>query len=145
MIHPMIDEAVPEALRQQLVRLDGQRVAFAGIAAPVLESFLGRLRVELTCASNAIEGNTLSLRETPLVVEEKLAPGEGKTLRDTTQCLVVEVVERSLDLAAGITTGQALSELALPSAWNADGEAPLKPKRRKPRRWGRGIRRLETG
>lgn len=73
---------IPESLREQLARLDAKRAAFAGLSAPVLESLLGRLRVELTYSSNALEGNTLSLRETQLVVEEKLTPGQGKTLRE---------------------------------------------------------------
>jgi Fic family protein len=73
---------VPDALREQLLRLDRKRAAFADVAAPTLESFRGRLRVELTYSSNAIEGNTLSLRETQLIVEEGLLPGEGKTLRE---------------------------------------------------------------
>jgi len=78
----MSNQPIPETLRQQLARLDEKRAAFAGLSAPAVESLLGRLRVELTYASNAIEGNTLSLRETQLVVEEGLAPGQGKTLRE---------------------------------------------------------------
>lgn len=78
MSHPPI----PDSLRQQLARLDQKRAAFAFLSGPVVESLNGSLRVELTYASNAIEGNTLSLRETQLVVEEGLAPGLGKTLRE---------------------------------------------------------------
>lgn len=73
---------IPESLRSQLLRLDQKRVRCVGLPAPVLESLQGRLRVELTYASNAIEGNTLSLRETQLLVEEGLLPGTGKTLRE---------------------------------------------------------------
>ncbi len=73
---------IPESLREQLTRLDVKRKTFAGMSVPALESLLGRLRVELTYSSNALEGNTLSLRETQLVVEEKLTPGQGKTLRE---------------------------------------------------------------
>lgn len=78
----MSNKPIPESLREQLARLDAKRQAFSGLSAPVVESLFGRLRIELTYSSNAIEGNTLSLRETQLVVEEKLAPGEGKTLRE---------------------------------------------------------------
>ena len=78
----MSNQPIPDPLRQQLARLNEKRAAFAGLSAPAVESLLGRLRVELTYASNAIEGNTLSLRETQLVVEEGLAPGQGKTLRE---------------------------------------------------------------
>jgi len=78
----MSNQPILETFRQQLARLDEKRAAFAGLSAPSVESLLGRLRVELTYASNALEGNTLSLRETQLVVEEGLAPGQGKTLRE---------------------------------------------------------------
>lgn len=78
----MSNKPIPESLREQLARLDSKRQAFSGLSAPALESLFGRLRVELTYSSNAIEGNTLSLRETQLVVEEKLTPGQGKPLRE---------------------------------------------------------------
>lgn len=70
----MSNSTIPDTLRHQLARLDQKRAAFAGLAAPVVESLYGSLHVELTYASNAMEGNTLSLRETQLVVEEGLAP-----------------------------------------------------------------------
>ncbi len=78
----MSHQTIPDPLREQLARLDAKRIAFAGLAAPVLESLYGRLRVELTYSSNAIEGNTLSLRETQLIVEEGLTPNHGKSLRE---------------------------------------------------------------
>lgn len=78
----MSQRPIPEALQQQLERLDEKRAGFAALAPPIVESLAGRLRVELTYSSNAIEGNTLSLRETQLVVEEKLVPAQGKTLRE---------------------------------------------------------------
>lgn len=78
----MNSSPIPHLLHEQLARLDIKRQSFAGMSAPALESLLGRLRVELTYSSNALEGNTLSLRETQLVVEEKLTPGQGKTLRE---------------------------------------------------------------
>ena len=76
MSHPPI----PDPLRDRLARLDQKRAAFAGLSVPVVESLYGSLRVELTYASNALEGNTLSLRETQLIVGEGLVPGPGKTL-----------------------------------------------------------------
>ena len=78
----MSRQTIPDPLREQLARLDAKRIAFAGLAAPVLDSLYGRLRVELTYSSNAIEGNTLSLRETQLIVEEGLTPNHGKSLRE---------------------------------------------------------------
>jgi len=50
-------------------------------AGRVLANSIEALRVELTYHSNAIEGSTLSLRETQLVLEGYAPPG-GKTLRE---------------------------------------------------------------
>ena len=50
-------------------------------AGRILENSVEALRVELTYHSNAIEGSTLSLRETQLVIEG-YAPISGKTLRE---------------------------------------------------------------
>ncbi len=47
----------------------------------ILENSVEAIRVELTYHSNAIEGGTLSLRETQLVIEG-YAPTSGKTLRE---------------------------------------------------------------
>jgi len=104
----MSNQPIPEPLRQQLARLDQKRAAFAGLPAPVVESLYGRLRVELTYASNAIEGNTLSLRETQLVVEEGLAPGQGKTLREVYEArnhfAAIKEVERWVTERRGLST-----------------------------------------
>lgn len=78
----MSNQTIPESLREHLARLDAKRATFSGLSAPVVESLYGRLRVELTYSSNAIEGNTLSLRETQLVVEEGVTPNHGKSLRE---------------------------------------------------------------
>ncbi len=78
----MSNKPISDALREQLTRLDAKRLTFGGMSASALESLFGRLRVELTYASNAIEGNTLSLRETQLVVEEGISPSQGKSLRE---------------------------------------------------------------
>ena len=50
-------------------------------AGRILPNSIEALRVELTYHSNAIEGSTLSLRETQLVIEGH-APTGGKTLRE---------------------------------------------------------------
>jgi Fic family protein len=50
-------------------------------AGRILANSVEALRVELTYHSNAIEGSTLSLRETQLVLEGYAPPG-GKTLRE---------------------------------------------------------------
>jgi Fic family protein len=94
MSHPHL----PESLRAALARLDARRGGLTALPAPARESLLGRLRVELTYTSNALEGNTLSLRETQLVVEEGLAPGNGRTLREVYEArnhfAAVQEVER---------------------------------------------------
>lgn len=69
------------AIRQRLLdkkrKLDELRPFDAGSLKRLEESF----NVELTYNSNAIEGNSLSLSETKLVVEEGLTIG-GKTMRE---------------------------------------------------------------
>lgn len=50
-------------------------------AGRILPNSIEAMRVELTYHSNAIEGSTLSLRETQLVIEGH-APTSGKTLRE---------------------------------------------------------------
>jgi Fic family protein len=50
-------------------------------AGRILANSIEALRVELTYHSNAIEGSTLSLRDTQLVLEGYAPPG-GKTLRE---------------------------------------------------------------
>jgi Fic family protein len=50
-------------------------------AGRILANSVEALRVELTYHSNAIEGSTLSLRETQLIIEG-YAPTTGKTLRE---------------------------------------------------------------
>jgi Fic family protein len=68
---------------------------------------LGRLRVELTYTSNALEGNTLSLRETQLVVEEGLAPGNGRTLREVYEArnhfAAIQELERRVAAGEGLS------------------------------------------
>lgn len=97
----MSHQPIPEPLREQLIRLDDKRAAFSGLSAPVVESLYGRLRIELTYSSNAIEGNTLSLRETQLIVEEGLTPNHGKSLREVYEArnhyAAIQQIERWVD------------------------------------------------
>ncbi|MEO7297960.1 MAG: hypothetical protein ABI042_05220 [Verrucomicrobiota bacterium] len=46
-----------------------------------VQSLEHKLRIELTYASNAIEGNTLTLRETQLLIDENITPS-GKSMRE---------------------------------------------------------------
>lgn len=92
-------EPIPETLRQQLARLDQKRASFAGLSAPVLESLNGSLRIELTYASNAIEGNGF-------------------------QSLVAGAVERRFDLAAGGKIIRNLSVLETVAWSSCECDAP---------------------
>ncbi len=67
----------------ELAELDTARVRFAEASAHgrILPNAIAALRLELTYHSNAIEGNTLSLRETQLVLEGLSPPG-GKSMRE---------------------------------------------------------------
>ena len=82
----MNHQPIPELLHQQLTRLGEKRAAFARMAAPAVESLCDRLRVAFTYASNALEGNTLSLQETQLIAKG-LAPGQDKTLREVNEAI----------------------------------------------------------
>ena len=61
------------------------RKAEPGVLRPLsgsgLSALSSRYDVELTCTSNAIEGNTLTRGETALVIEKGITIG-GKPLRD---------------------------------------------------------------
>ena len=106
------NQPIPESLRQTLARLDQKRAAFAGLAADVAESLNDRLRVELTCASNTLEGNTLSLRETQLI-EEGLGPAQDKTWREVNEAInhfaALKQVEQWVAEGRGITARTLLS------------------------------------
>ncbi len=73
----LIDEVVAERLLRKKMTLDRNRP----LALEVLVKLRHQFEVEYTYHSNAIEGNTLSLRETQLVLEEGITVG-GKTLRE---------------------------------------------------------------
>ena len=51
-----------------------------------VQSLEHKLRIELTYSSNSIEGNTLTLRETQLLIDENITPG-GKTLREVHEAI----------------------------------------------------------
>jgi Fic family protein len=95
---PAFDSVVRE-WSSELDRLDviiaayRERVAAGRIPANSIDA----MRLELTYHSNAIEGCTLSLRETQLVIEGR-TPGEGKSLREIYEArnhdLAIRLVER---------------------------------------------------
>jgi Fic family protein len=51
-----------------------------------VQSLEHKLRIELTYSSNSIEGNTLTLRETQLLIDENITPG-GKSLREVHEAI----------------------------------------------------------
>lgn len=67
------------ALAEALARVDALQSRYA--AGRILPNVVEAVRIELTYHSNAIEGSTLTLRETQLVIEG-FAPGGGKSLRE---------------------------------------------------------------
>lgn len=72
-----MDPRLAERLEEKKARLDLQRPLHPSIAQRLHED----LRIRLTYHSNAIEGNTLTLRETQIVVEEGITIG-GHPLRE---------------------------------------------------------------
>src|SRR5579885_501744 len=72
-----LDPRLQARLEEKKSRLDLQRPLAPVIAQRLHED----LRIRLTYHSNAIEGNTLSLRETQIVIEEGITIG-GHSLRE---------------------------------------------------------------
>ena len=66
-----------DQLTAKKARLD----ALGPLPVELIRNLEDWFRVELTYTSNAIEGNTLTRRETALIVEKGLTVG-GKTLRE---------------------------------------------------------------
>ncbi|HEY8261506.1 MAG TPA: Fic family protein, partial [Methylosinus sp.] len=75
-------EAPIDSVKDRKAMLDRLRP----LAAAALAQLQKHYDVELTYASNAIEGNTLTLRETAEVIEHGLTVG-GKPLRDHLEAL----------------------------------------------------------
>lgn len=73
-----------EGLEQQLKRINGKKIkldAHRPIPNYVLQSIQDSLTIEWTYNSNSIEGNTLTLQETKMVIEEGFTI-KGKSLRE---------------------------------------------------------------
>jgi Fic family protein len=90
-----LTEAVAPALRNlETVYVKYREQKDAG---RILDNSVEAIRVELTYHSNAIEGSTLSLRETQLVIEG-YAPTSGKTLREIYEARNHDRALRELEL-----------------------------------------------
>jgi Fic family protein len=98
----LINKRIHQRVLDKKRRLEGLR--------PLPSSLVGRLRkqmmIEYTYNSNAIEGNTLSLRETQLVIEEGITVG-GKSIAETLEAKnhpeAIEFVERLVDARSELT------------------------------------------
>lgn len=95
--------ALPETLRQKLTAIDALKAEWQS-RKPMNPTQLERMRhyfhTEYTYESNRIEGNTLTLQETALVVNEGLTIS-GKTMREHLEAVNhAEAVEFIVDLAA---------------------------------------------
>jgi Fic family protein len=101
----MINLRLLARLRDKKARLDALRL-LPGAAVRRLE---GQLAVEWTYNSNAIEGNTLTLRETQLILEQGITIG-GKSLREHFEvinhreaiALVESLAEKREPIAPGV-------------------------------------------
>jgi len=74
---PRLDKRLAERLSRKKTTLDSYRPFRPGITQRLHED----VRIQLTYHSNALEGNTLNLRETQIVIEEGIAIG-GHSLHE---------------------------------------------------------------
>jgi Fic family protein len=97
-----LDLRLQARLDEKKARLDLHRPLAPAIVRRLYED----LRIRLTYHSNAIEGNTLSLRETQVVVEEGITIG-GHTLREhleaTNHAKAFDELTRLVDHASSMT------------------------------------------
>jgi Fic family protein len=81
---------IQQQLQSTLERLT-QKVELLRTCQPLPEAFLAslthKLQIELTHGSTAIEGNTLTLRETQLLIDEGITPQGAKKLREIHETL----------------------------------------------------------
>ena len=81
----MPDAQIQQQLEPRLERLtekSARLLALSPLPAAFASSLEHKLRIELTHGSTAIEGNTLTLRETQLLIDEGIAPPGAKQLRE---------------------------------------------------------------
>jgi Fic family protein len=86
----MPPEEIQTALQPHLDRLRAKAASLRErqpLPAAFVESLEHKLIIELTHGSTAIEGNTLTLRETQLLIDEGITPGGAKKLREIHETL----------------------------------------------------------
>ena len=85
MFTPVSDSQIQQQLQPRLESLSAMSarlLALSPLPAAFLSSLEHKLRIELTHGSTAIEGNTLTLRETQLLIDEGITPQGAKQLRE---------------------------------------------------------------
>ena len=98
----LINKKIHQRVLDKKRKLEGLR--------PLPSSLVARLKkqmmIEYTYNSNAIEGNTLTLRETQLIIEEGITVG-GKSITETLEAKnhpeAIEFVERLVDAKSELT------------------------------------------
>ncbi|MCK4820130.1 Fic family protein [bacterium] len=90
-----MDRQIYQRIREKKEKLDSIRP----MSKTVLEKLRASFAIELAYNSNAIEGNTLTLRETRLVIEEGITIG-GKSLREHNEATNHQKAFEFLDKAA---------------------------------------------
>jgi Fic family protein len=98
----LINKKIHQRVLDKKRKLEGLR--------PLPSSLVARLKkqmmIEYTYNSNAIEGNTLTLRETQLVIEEGITVG-GKSITETLEAKnhpeAIEFIERLVDAKSELT------------------------------------------
>jgi Fic family protein len=98
-----LDEAIYSRILEKKNALDKLRPFNKGALAKLQETF----RVDLTYNSNAIEGNSLSLSETKLVLEEGVTVG-GKSMREH---LEVTNHSRAIDFVESLVSKSSMEEI----------------------------------
>src|SRR3989338_3366051 len=98
----LINPKLLQRIKEKKQRLEKLRP----FSAATFESLRKRMLVEWTYNSNAIEGNTLTLRETQLILEEGVTIG-GKSLREHFEAInhgkAIEYIERLVGKKAKIS------------------------------------------
>ena len=108
-----------EGLENQLARIDEKKArldALRPIPAIALKSIKESLTYEWTYNSNSIEGNTITLQETQLIIEEGITV-KGKSLREHFETLnhhdAIEYVESLVDASSALAAKEVLDVHAL--------------------------------
>lgn len=77
------------------------------LSKEILKNLKQYFDVELTYNSNAIEGNTLTITETKVILEEGLTIGRGKSLREHLEVInhqeainyIEDIVNKNIDIS----------------------------------------------